>query len=186
MKQDLRKLMLSKRREMTPVEAGAKSKEAAEKFLESDLFKNAAQIMLYKTLGNETDTALIAEEACRKGKKVVLPVTNGETGEITAYLVNSDTRYKKGAFSVDEPQNCEPADVNLTDVIIVPGVAFDRYGNRIGFGKGCYDMFLNGVKAVKVGFCYEFQVLEKIPGEQHDIKMDYIFTEKGMYLCRMK
>ena len=169
---------------MSPEEAKEKSRAASAVLLETDLYKNSVQIMLYKTLGKETDTSLIVEDAHIKGKKVVLPVTNSETGEMTAYVVTPDPMFEKGAFSVEEPQNCELADVNFNDVVIVPGVAFDKKGNRIGFGKGCYDMFLKETKAVKVGFCYEFQLLENIPGEQHDVKMDYIITEKGIRVCK--
>jgi len=176
--------MLLKRRGMTAEEADEKSKKAAVFLLRSELYKNARQIMLYKALGKETDTALIIEDAHAKGKGVVLPVTDKETGRMTPYLVTPRTVYEKGAFSIEEPQNCKVADMSLTDLIVVPGVAFDKTGRRIGFGKGCYDMFLENVKKPKIGLCYEFQLMEEIPGEEHDIKMDYIITEKGMTLCK--
>jgi len=68
--------------------------------------------------------------------------------------------------------------------VIVPGIAFDKAGSRIGFGKGCYDMFLDGLNAVKIGFCYDFQVMDEIPSDDHDIRMDFLVTEKGVLRCQ--
>ena len=89
----------------------------------------------------------------------------------------------KGAFSVYEPDSAELADINEIDVVIVPGVAFDKSGTRIGFGKGCYDRFLKQISSVKIGFCYEFQICDKIIADEHDINMDYLVTEKGLIKC---
>lgn len=177
MKSQIREKHMAKRHAMNKAEVTEKSRAAAKAFLESGLYKNAKQIMIYLPLGNETDTSGIISAAFRDGKQLVLPVTDPKTGEITPYLYQKDTKLKKGAFSVTEPADAEPADMSKTDVVIVPGVAFDRAGNRVGFGKGCYDRVLKDTTAVKVGFCYGFQVCGKIPAEEHDVKMDFLITE---------
>ena len=73
---------------------------------------------------------------------------------------------------------------NNIDVILVPGLAFDRNGGRMGFGKGYYDRLLESSKAVKIGLCYDFQILEKIPTESHDVPMNFVITEKEILEIR--
>ena len=69
-------------------------------------------------------------------------------------------------------------------MILIPGIGFDKCGARIGFGKGCYDMFLPQTNAVKIGFCFNFQLVDKIPADCHDINMDLIITESGITDCQ--
>ena len=180
----IRQETLKKRREMPPEEVILKSTAAQKAFLESDLYKAARQIMVYMPLGNETDTKMIIKQAFTDGKKLVFPVTGRETGEITPCIADEKTRFVKGNFSVYEPEMPVPADMQDTDIVLVPGVAFDKKGARVGFGKGCYDRLLKKYNVTKAGFCYEHQVWEKIEAEPHDIKMDYIITEKGIFKCR--
>jgi len=91
---------------------------------------------------------------------------------------------KKGAYGILEPKTVRKADENNIDVILVPGLAFDRNGGRMGFGKGYYDRLLESSKAVKIGLCYDFQILEKIPTESHDVPMNFVITEKEILEIR--
>ncbi|MBR4878961.1 MAG: 5-formyltetrahydrofolate cyclo-ligase [Clostridia bacterium] len=179
-KSEIRRINKDKRKAMTKEEVAEKSALAQHAFLESELYKNASQIMLYMPLGNEIGTDEMLKAAFNDDKKVVLPVTNGETGEITPYLITKDTQFAVGAFKVKEPVNAQIADVTKTDVIIVPGIAYDRKGARVGFGKGCYDMLLCKSDAIKIGYCYEYQICEGIEDEAHDMRMDHLLTEKGI------
>lgn len=183
-KNEIRKRNKKLRAALDKWEAAEKSRLASEYFLKSEIYKKAGQIMLYMPLGNEIDTADMIKAAFKDGKKVVLPVTDGETGLITPCYITENTQFRQGAFSVSEPQNCESADMERTDVIIVPGIAYDKKGGRVGFGKGCYDRLLTASDAVKVGYCYDFQICEEIDTEEHDIKMDYLLSESGMVKCR--
>ncbi len=180
MKNQIREQNKARRRAMDKAEVFEKSKRAARAFIESELYKNAKQIMLYLSLGNETDTSDIIDAAFRHGKRLVLPVTNPQSGEITPCVYEQDTKFVTGAFSVTEPVGAKPADMSQTDVVLVPGIAFDLSGNRAGFGKGCYDRLLKNTNAVKAGFCYDFQICDEIPSEEHDIKMDFLITENGI------
>ena len=180
MKNELRKIYKLKRREMTVEEVEVKSKKACRYFLESDFYKNAKTIMLYMPLGNETDTTDIINRAFTDGKKVAFPVTDEASGDITPCYATAQTQFSKGGFSVREPDVTVGANAKDFDIIIVPGIAFDVQGNRIGFGKGCYDKLLVKTNALKVGFCYDLQICDNIPTEEFDIKMDYIITEKGI------
>lgn len=184
MKNQIRKSNKIKRAEMTSFEVKSKSRDAAEKFLSSGLYKSADTIMLYMPLGNETKTEDIIKAAFSDGKKVVFPVTDKSTGEITPYYADKDTEFKCGAFAIYEPHGTEIADAGNVDVFVVPGIAFDKNGARVGFGMGCYDRFLQGCDGIKVGLCYDFQICRQIVADEHDIKMDYIVTESRIINCK--
>lgn len=179
-KSEIRKIYKQKREDMNKSDVAEKSRRAAEAFIASKLYKNASQLMLYMPLGNETDTAAIISAALADGKKLVLPVTDRKTYEITPVLWDGESELCEGAFSVKEPVDASLADMSKLDVVIVPGIAFDKGGARVGFGKGCYDRLLEGISAVKVGFCYDFQLADKIPADEHDVKMDFLVTDSGL------
>ncbi len=183
MKNEIRQKLKKLRAQMPAAEVAEKSVKAAQLFLQSDFYRTANQIMLYMKLGNETDTSNIISRAFADGKRLIFPVTEQKTGIITPVYAEEKTVFKKGNFSVLEPVDAEKADISKIDVIIVPGVAFDKTGGRIGFGKGCYDRLLKNINAVKIGCCYEFQICEHIPCDEHDIKMDFIITENGIINC---
>lgn len=180
MKSKLREIYKTRRREMSLEDVALKSRDACKLFLESDLYKNAKAIMLYMPLGKETDTSEIIKKSFADGKKVAFPVTDEKSGEITPCYATAETEFTKGGFSVKEPCGNDIANPTDFDVVIVPGIAFDTMGNRIGFGKGCYDKLLCKTNAVRVGFCYELQICDEIPAEEFDIKMDCIITETGI------
>lgn len=183
MKNEIRKINKSKRAEMNKEDAASRSHAAAQMFLESKIYKNADCLMLYMPLGNETDTSDIIKAAFRDGKSVAFPTTDEKSGIITPYLAKEDTKFIKGGFSVVEPYGAAKADLSKIDVVVVPGIAFDRSGTRVGFGKGCYDRFLGDIAAVKVGFCYDFQICDEIPTDKYDVKMDYLVTESELIKC---
>lgn len=181
-KDELRRINRAKRNEMKPYENKEKSKKASENFIKSDIYKNSNVIMLYYPLGNETDTLYIFKNALADNKMVVFPVTDTVTNELTAVFADSNTQFSKGAYSVYEPDIKKVFDEKI-DLVIVPGIAFDKRGFRVGFGKGCYDRFLDKIIAVKVGFCYDFQIVDVIENDSFDIKMDYLVSESGMMVC---
>ncbi len=185
-KNELRQINKKKRSAMTSFEVKQKSDKIAEQFLMSEIYKTAKTIMLYMPLGNEADTTAVIKKAYEDGKNVVFPVTDKKSGEITPVYSNSETDFSIGAFSISEPQSDSIASKKDIDVVIVPGIVFDKSGARIGFGKGCYDMFLKNMSVCKVGFCYDFQLSENIPYDEYDIKMDFIITNKEFINIKKK
>lgn len=181
-KEELRQINKAKRKEMTSYEVYEKSKMAADFLLNSEIYKNSKAIMLYYPLGNETDTSDIFKRALIDNKTVVYPTTDINTNEITAVLVDTDTQFSKGAYSVFEPDVKKEFDDKI-DLVVVPGIAFDKRGFRVGFGKGCYDRFLEKIEAFKVGMCYDFQIVDDIESDSYDIKMEYLVSESGMIVC---
>lgn len=183
MKNELRRQNKEKRAGMTEEEVKRKSLSAAKILMSREFYKTAKNIMLYMPLGKETNTEEIIKAAFDNGKKVVFPVTDKVTGRITPYYATQDAKFQRGAFSVNEPVNTEIADIRDIDLFVVPGIAFDKNGVRVGFGKGCYDRLLQDCAGVKVGFCYDFQICETIISDEHDIAMDYIVTESRFIDC---
>ncbi len=182
-KSDIRKSFKEFRNKMSAEDVSRLSFSAAKRFISSDIYKNAKTIMLYWPLGNETDTRTILEQIFKDGKTAVLPVTNPNTDDIIPVIMHENAEMKTGAYRITEPKNAPTVNKEDIDVIIVPGIAFDLTGARIGFGKGCYDRFLKDTKAKKVGYCYACQITDKIMSDEFDICMDYLITDKELVFC---
>lgn len=109
-------------------------------------------------------------------KRILLPVVVGDDLELRLYTGPEDLAI--GAYGIEEPTGARFTDYTAIDLIIVPGVAFDRNGNRLGRGKGYYDRLLPRIpSAYKIGICFPFQVVEEVPAEPFDIRMDEIITQ---------
>ena len=131
-------------------------------------------MLLYHSLPDEVDThAFIRRWSAQK--RILLPVVKGYDLELRLYI--GDDRLTEGAFHIDEPTGTAFTDYAAIDLAVIPGVAFDRRGNRLGRGKGYYDRLLPRIPtAYKLGLCFPFQVLNQIPAEAHDIPMDEVLT----------
>jgi len=97
--------------------------------------------------------------------------------------LTDDSDMQTGAFGISEPKAQIPVPEEEIDVILVPGIAFDKKGGRIGFGKGYYDRLLSRTKAVKIGLCHAVQLVEDTFCEPHDVRMDYVITESELIVC---
>lgn len=162
---------------MTQEEVISKSKAVTEKFLNSEWFKNSNTIMSYISIKNEIDLQEINETIIKLGKTLVLPVIDNNGENMKSVKVDTLENLKEKKFGVMEPDFGEEIKYNEIDLVIVPGVAFDINGNRIGFGKGYYDRFLRGYNGKTIVLAYDFQVLESIETEEHDEKVEEIITE---------
>lgn len=135
----------------------------------SQWFKNAHHILTYHSLPDEIST--IAHFNWANDKHLYLPRVAGDSLEILPY---GNTAI--GSFRIHEPIGEDIINVQEIELAIIPGVAFDRNGARMGRGKGYYDRLLSTTNALKIGICYDCQLLDSIPQETHDIKMDAIVT----------
>lgn len=179
-KDELRLEMKRLRRQITKEESEQKSRAAADAVFELPQYKSAETVMAYMASFKEISTSAIIRDAL-KHKHLVIPVSNTDSLTITPSYLKSENDLVKGAYGIYEPRIIEPAKVNDIDIAIIPGIAFDRRGGRLGFGKGYYDRFLSEFHGVKIGFCYEFQLIDELPLDSHDIPMDIIITEKRIY-----
>lgn len=136
-------------------------------------YRAAESVMLYLPLPGEADvTALCADE-----KTFLVPVTRGVV--ITPAVYRPEAELVRGAFGVAEPAEPEFFDKNRIDLVLVPALAFDRRGGRLGWGKGCYDRFFEGLRAASAAVCFSVQEADGIESGPHDLKPDYIITEGG-------
>ena len=175
-KRALRAATLARRRDLTPQQVSAQSLSLQRRFLELPEFGRANVLALYAPIHHEVDTAAVASGAFAAGKTVLFPAVEGHDLEFRR--VAGLNELVPGSFGIPEPtgESCNPENA---DLIVVPGVAFDHFGRRIGYGKGFYDRALHRLEGGGrlVGFCYEFQLFEEIVGEPHDVTMDLIVTE---------
>ncbi len=153
-----------------------------EQFLALKEYKECSQVILYAAFNQEVNTLPLIRQALLDGKKVALPRVMKENIEF--YYIGSITELEESSFGIPEP---EPVDILQLEkgrnLILVPGLAFDKLGNRIGYGKSYYDRYFGGHEEsfLKVCFAYEFQVYEEIPAEAHDVKIDILITKDNVF-----
>lgn len=171
MKNSLRKEIVKKREELDEDFRKEYSQDLTDMFLNSETYKTAKVIMSYVSFRGEFDTSIINKQIIEDKKTLLLPKTY-EEGVMKAFEIRDLNKLKKNDFGIFEPLETNEKE---PDLIIVPGVAFDLEGHRLGFGAGYYDRFL-GEKSIKtIAFCYDFQVLDVLPKDEHDIPVDEIF-----------
>lgn len=184
-KTQLRKEYIAKRKELSGYSRSEKSNQITSLLCDTDYLKNASVVMLYASMGSEVKTDGLIKNLLASGKRVVLPYNKDNSGEMgVAEIFNPDTDV--AVMSAGFPEVIEslrkPFFKSDLGCVICPGVAFDRYGARLGRGKSCYDRFLKELKGFVpiIGIGYSCQIYDdSIPFEYHDIPMDQIFTEDG-------
>lgn len=179
----IRKQILEKRAALAPGVLEKASEKAAERLIAMEEYINANTVMVYMDFRNEVPTGKIIEQIRLSGKKLLLPLTAGDFRLIPYEIPNEgklSDYFTTSGYGIAEPNPdfCKEADPDSIDLVIIPGSVFDQYGNRIGYGKGCYDRFLSShsPKAFKLALAYDFQVLPCIPADPTDVKMDKILT----------
>ena len=143
------------------------------KIMNLDIYKNSKVIALYSSMKSEVDTKELIKESLELGKKVLLPRILNKN-KMIFIEINNDTNYERNTFGVLEPIGIEEKNI---DLMIIPGVAFDKDNNRLGYGRGYYDKYLKDKNIYKIGICFHEQLVDNIEVEEHDIKMDLIITD---------
>lgn len=139
-------------------------------------FQRARVVLLYWSMTDEVQTHAFVER-WYKEKTLLLPCVDGDDLRLRQYT-GPECMVAGEQFGIGEPSGEEWTDLDAVELIVVPGVAFDRQNNRMGRGRGFYDRLLKSTpNAVKVGVAYDFQILDSIPVEPHDVKMDRVITE---------
>lgn len=158
---------------LSPSDAAQWSEKIMEQVISLPSFQNARTVMLYASTAREPESHELIK-VCLREKRVFLPKVTKENITCEVFLFRD---LSPGAHGILEPKYAKAADPLHIDVILIPGLAFDKKGYRIGHGGGYYDRFLQKTGAVKIGVCFEFQLLDKVPKEKHDVKMDVVVTE---------
>ncbi|MBD3417916.1 5-formyltetrahydrofolate cyclo-ligase [Candidatus Micrarchaeota archaeon] len=176
MKRSLRNEILAKRKAQSAEERAAKSKLIMHELIELPEFREAKVVAFYLPVNGEVDTTEMIKWAHQEGKEVCVPVVH-EGKRMCMVIYEPLARMKKGKYRIPEPVG--KPERHHVDLIVVPGVVFDRRGHRIGMGRGCYDYFLKDKTCVNVGICFGFQLVDEVPVEPHDIAVNIIVTEHG-------
>jgi 5-formyltetrahydrofolate cyclo-ligase len=173
-KKEIRKEKLMLRESISIGEAEERSKKIAEKLKQDKDYLKAKTIMFYISKDKEVQTHDLIKEAM-KNKKVIVPKVSNN-GLLCCEIADF-SKMKFSCYGVLEPTEeilCNPSNI---DLIIVPGIAFDKTGHRIGYGKGYYDELLKKAKCTKIALAYQFQIIPKVPADEWDVRVDKVITE---------
>ena len=177
-KQNLRQEMKQRKKAYGSEQLRRMSQPIIEALLAHPRLMSAHTILLYASLADEVNTHELINTLLQQGKTLLLPVVvDDHTMKICRYT--HDTNVGHGSFGIMEPQAEAFTDYEQIDLILVPGMAFDRHGHRLGRGKGYYDRFLSQAKdCYKIGVCFTFQLVDEVPTDEHDVRMDEVITQK--------
>jgi len=187
-KTTIRKEILEKRKSQDPQVSAAQSRSITGTLIGRKEFQTANRILIYLSKDGEVGTDHLLGRAFELGKRVCVPVVDRGNDELRiSELPGPEIDFLLGAFGVREPAE---GDLNFVtpdkiDLVVVPGLAFDRRGGRIGYGKGYYDRLLSRLSSQvpRIALAFEFQVLDTVPQDVNDIQVDTIITEKNTMNC---
>ena len=169
----LRKQIREQKRAMTEAQIEEKSRLLGEKFVASEAYKKAKTIYGYLPYNQEVRTVPMLQQALKDGKRVAVPRVWGD--EMIFYYMTDFDRVEKSSFGIPEPLGDEPVADDPTALVLMPGLAFDEEGHRIGYGGGFYDRFLaQEPNHPTLALCYDFQMLPKVQTEEFDIPVDFV------------
>ncbi|WP_300382430.1 5-formyltetrahydrofolate cyclo-ligase [Clostridium sp.] len=180
-KKALRIEILKIREGLSEKERDVKDNLILNNLYKSDSYKSSKNIFVYVNFRDEINTIKLIERALLDNKNIYVPKVYNSTKSMKAIFIDSLDNLERNKMGILEPkEDTLVIDKNDIDLIIVPGAVFDKTFNRIGYGGGYYDKYLEEIKekSNKVALAYDFQIIDKIEAEIHDIKMDYIITEK--------
>lgn len=180
----IRQAVLEKRGCLTPLEAAQKSEAICRAVVATRAFVSARFIMAYIDARNEVQTEGIIRQAWAEGKRVAVPVCMPQTHTLLVSELTSFGELRDGFYGIKEPMEeyVRPTSSEQLDLIIVPAVAYDRRGYRIGYGGGYYDRFLSSLDKdiVTIGIAFDIQIVGEVPVQPFDIPVDMVITESGI------
>lgn len=186
-KKELRSEILAERGKLTKNQHEKYSENIIDKILNSDFYKNAKTIMCFISFGDEVDTHNFIKKSIQDGKRILVPITISEPRHLKVSLLESFEELEPGFYNILTPKEefLRFKDPQEIDLVITPGVAFDRDGYRVGYGGGYYDRFLSNIPHVPaIAIAFDLQLIDQVPKEHFDIPVDYIFTEKEIIKCK--
>lgn len=183
-KKRIRKKMISERKQLSDEKVKDMSETIINKLKKIPVYNMSKTIMVYLSFGNEVDSREIIKDCLENDKRVVLPFCDNTDMSMTPTEIKSlDMDLVEDSIGYVQPskESLDPVDLSEIDLIIVPGLSFDRKGYRIGFGAGYYDRFLGRVnfEIPTIGLAYDFQIIDSLINmEDYDIPVDYVMTEE--------
>lgn len=172
-KKSLRQQIKQKKREMTAEQIEAASARLGQLFAQCEPYRKAKTVYFYLPYNQEVRTVPMLERALSEGKRVAVPKVYGD--EMKFIYIDDLSGIEKGSFGIPEPVADGPVADDPTALVLMPGLAFDRQGHRIGYGGGFYDKFLSAEPDhPTVALCYDFQMVEHLETEEFDIPVDLV------------
>lgn len=179
-KSHIRRKINAMRRMLSEEERQSAAEDVFARLEQTAAFLLADTVLMYHSLPDELSTRGFLKKWGGR-KRFFLPRVNGVNLDILPY---DESRLELGSFHIEEPTGNDTVDPSEIELMIIPAVAYDRRGNRLGRGKGFYDRLLGEVKATKIGVGYEFQLVDEIPVEEHDVPMDMVITQSATIVIK--
>jgi 5-formyltetrahydrofolate cyclo-ligase len=179
-KESLRTRMREVRAGLSPERISVDSGKIADQLFSLAAFTRARVVGCYMALSHEVQTIEIVQQCRRAGKRVCVPARAEDGSYLMAWLNEGDETVA-GPWRIVQPKELRPAAQREIDLMIVPGLAFDRRARRLGHGGGHYDRLLARSSAFKVGLAFEAQIVGEVPVEPRDVPMDFVVTEERIY-----
>ena len=182
-KKDLRSKLRARRQSFGDDAISAKSAAAQKCLIESPEFSNAKVVAIYKASFGEVETDVIFKAGCENGKSMLYPKTFVKEKKLRFAKITNFDRLVSGVWGIQEPpENSEWFPIENADLLILPGVAFDRRGGRLGMGGGFYDRMLSTLtkKIIRMGLAYDFQLVDEVPLDANDQRVNCLVTESGV------
>lgn len=171
-------------RALTSADRASASRQLCDRLRAQTIWEQSQSILLFAPLADEPDVTPLITAALSTGKEVTLPRYDAARGVYEAAAIASLAELQPGRFGAREPgAGCPSIRLNQLDFILVPGIAFDLAGRRLGRGKGFYDRLLAHVRGHKCGAAFEAQIVAGLPEEPHDVRVDSILTPTRWQLC---
>ena len=186
-KSSLRRRMLGRRDVMDTWTRAALSRAIVRDIVETSVYRRSNTVMAYASFGSELQTDEFVRHVLDQGKILLLPKVNRQRELLEIYRVRDPVQdLRVGTWGIREPRpdRCARMEPHIIDFVLVPGLAFDRRGRRLGYGGGFYDKLLADSLspcAWLVAGAFESQMVEKVPVDEHDMPMDVVVTERGHY-----
>jgi 5-formyltetrahydrofolate cyclo-ligase len=177
MKASLRKKITDARNGLSQNERWIKSQEIGKRLFHLPAFVRASTIMFFASFRSEVDTIQMIRKALAEGKHIVMPKVKGKT--LFLYEIKDfDKDTTPGTWGIPEPHERRPVRLDVVDLMIVPGLAFDEQGNRLGYGAGYYDRVISRYEGPTIALAFEAQIVPLVPVTDHDCPIKQIVTEK--------
>ena len=191
MKPTLKLRILEKRKKLTKQEVKEKSKKIIDNLKSLKEFQSAKNMVFYVSFGNEVDThEIIKELLANKEKTVIVPYVLKNYPILQLSELKNFDELEEKTFGILEPRELYIREFSIKkiDLVILPGVVFDKDGCRIGYGFGYYDRFLKKLEkhVKKISLAFELQIVNEIPKEKYDVPVDFVVTEKRVIRCNAK
>ena len=180
-KADLRIAIRQRRAALTPAEVTVRSRQAIAHLRTCAPVKSARQLACFMALPHEVQTQDFVAACVAEGRQVCVPCQAGPGQGYVWTWITTATLWRQGTMGIAEPVNIQPVDSAGLEVVIVPAVAVDAAGNRLGHGGGHYDRLLAHYTGPRVGLIFEYQRVPQIPAMPHDVPLTGIVTESGYF-----